>query len=166
MLIFLLLCFSLHFSHYSVSSAHWYLAVICFPGLEGPSVEPNPHYQPQSQTQASSPSELGSSVLNEGGMEEPSPHTEPLSFNPEDVNSEAEGQDVSRSSIPSCPHRAPEHSCTHSQRVNGQIQSHFTGNCYRRIWSMSWRLSISVSKVLITVSFRFVRCFAKNQRVL
>ncbi|XP_029984460.1 sentrin-specific protease 6 isoform X2 [Sphaeramia orbicularis] len=26
-------------------SAHWYLAVICFPGLEGPVLEPNPLYQ-------------------------------------------------------------------------------------------------------------------------
>ncbi|XP_039527472.1 sentrin-specific protease 6 isoform X2 [Pimephales promelas] len=28
-------------------SAHWYLAVICFPGLEKAHVEPNPLYQPQ-----------------------------------------------------------------------------------------------------------------------
>ncbi|XP_036405871.1 sentrin-specific protease 6 isoform X1 [Megalops cyprinoides] len=28
-------------------SAHWYLAVICFPGLEGPRFEPNPLYQAQ-----------------------------------------------------------------------------------------------------------------------
>ncbi|XP_017308685.2 sentrin-specific protease 6 isoform X6 [Ictalurus punctatus] len=115
-------------------SAHWYLAVICFPGLEGPCMEPNPHYQPQtqSQAQASSPSEIGSSVLSEGGIEEPSPHTEPLSFNPEEVNTEAEGQDVSHSSMPSCPHRPPEHSCTHNQRVNGQVQSHYT-DALRRI---------------------------------
>ncbi|XP_060770007.1 sentrin-specific protease 6 isoform X5 [Neoarius graeffei] len=113
-------------------SAHWYLAVICFPGLKRPCIEPNPLYQPQtqSQAQASSPSELGSSVLSEGGIEEPSPHTEPLSFNPEEVNTEAEGQDISHSSMPSCPHRPPEHSCEHScalnQRVNGQVQSHYT----------------------------------------
>ncbi|XP_034158023.2 sentrin-specific protease 6 isoform X4 [Pangasianodon hypophthalmus] len=114
-------------------SAHWYLAVICFPGLEGPCMEPNPQYQPQtqSQAQASSPSELGSSVLSEGGTEEPSPHTEPLSFNPEEGNTEAEGQDVSHSSIPSCPHRPQEHSCTHSQRVNGQVQSHYTDGLQR-----------------------------------
>ncbi|XP_053501519.1 sentrin-specific protease 6 isoform X6 [Ictalurus furcatus] len=115
-------------------SAHWYLAVICFPGLEGPCMEPNPHYQPQtqSQAQASSPSEIGSSVLSEGGIEEPSPHTEPLSFNPEEVNTEAEGQDVSHSSMPSCPHRPPDHTCTHNQRVNGQVQSHYT-DALRRI---------------------------------
>lgn len=131
MLTIFLLHFSVHFSR-----AHWYLAVICFPGLEGPCMEPNPHYQPQtqSQAQASSPSEIGSSILSEGGIEEPSPHTEPLSFNPEEVNTEAEGQDVSHSSMPSCPHRPPEHSCTHNQRVNGQVQSHYTGECSRRIW--------------------------------
>lgn len=131
MLTIFLLHFSVHFSR-----AHWYLAVICFPGLEGPCMEPNPHYQPQtqSQAQASSPSEIGSSVLSEGGIEEPSPHTEPLSFNPEEVNTEAEGQDISHSSMPSCPHRPPEHSCTHNQRVNGQVQSHYTGECSRRIW--------------------------------
>ncbi|KAF7694379.1 sentrin-specific protease 6 isoform X3 [Silurus meridionalis] len=103
-------------------SAHWYLAVICFPGLEGPCMEPNPQYQPQ----ASSPSELGSSVLSEGGIEEPSPHTEPLCFSSEEVSTDAEGPDASNSSVPSCPLRPPEHSCTLSQRVNGQVQSHFT----------------------------------------
>ncbi|TSL47581.1 Sentrin-specific protease 6 [Bagarius yarrelli] len=109
-------------------SAHWYLAVICFPGLDGPCIEPNPRYQPQtqSQTQAPPPSELGNSILNETGLEEPSPHTEPLSFNSEEGNTEAEGQDVSCSSVPPCSHRASEHSSIHSQRVNGQIQSHYT----------------------------------------
>lgn len=128
------------FLHFPLGRAHWYLAVICFPGLEGPCIEPNPLYQPQtqSQAQASSPSELGSSVLSEGGIEEPSPHTEPLSFNPEEVSTEAEVQDVSHSSMPSCPHRPPEHSCTPSQRVNGQVQSHYTGERYRRNGSTWW----------------------------
>lgn len=125
------------FLHFPLSRAHWYLAVICFPGLEGSCVEPNPHYQPQSQAQASSPSELGSSVLSEGGIEEPSPHTEPISFNPEEVNTEAEGQDVSHSGMPACPHRPPEHSCALSQRVNGQVQSHYTGEYYR-IVQIEW----------------------------
>lgn len=122
---------TVRFVHFPLSRAHWYLAVICFPGLEGPCIEPNPQYQPQmqSQAQASSPSELGSSVLSEGGMEEPSPHTEPISFNPEEVNTEADGEDVSHLGMPSCPLRAPEHSCAHSQRVNGQVQSHYTGEC-------------------------------------
>lgn len=127
-----------------LSRAHWYLAVICFPGLEGPCIKPNPHYQPQthSQTQSSSPSELGSSVLSEGGVEEPSPHTEPISFNSEEVSSEAEGQDASHSGMPSCPHRAAEHRCPHSQRVNGQVQSHYTGEGYRKTCSThdeEWR---------------------------
>ncbi|TRY59152.1 hypothetical protein DNTS_032401 [Danionella cerebrum] len=33
-------------------SAHWYLAVICFPGLECPQLEPNPLYQPQTSLQS------------------------------------------------------------------------------------------------------------------
>ncbi|XP_051510665.1 sentrin-specific protease 6 isoform X3 [Myxocyprinus asiaticus] len=33
-------------------SAHWYLAIICFPGLEGVHMEPNPLYQPATQTQS------------------------------------------------------------------------------------------------------------------
>ncbi|XP_059211803.1 sentrin-specific protease 6 isoform X2 [Centropristis striata] len=38
-------------------SAHWYLAVICFPGLSGPLFEPNPLYQ--SQLSGPEPSEEG-----------------------------------------------------------------------------------------------------------
>ncbi|KAM9496402.1 sentrin-specific protease 6 isoform 4-T4 [Clarias gariepinus] len=115
-------------------SAHWYLAVICFPGLEGPCLEPNPHYQPltQSQNPASSPSEFGSSILSEGGIEEPSPHTEPLSFNPDEVITEGqEGQDACHSSMPVCPHRAADHSCAHGQRINGQVQSNYTDGLQR-----------------------------------
>ncbi|XP_035278316.1 sentrin-specific protease 6 isoform X3 [Anguilla anguilla] len=36
-------------------SAHWYLAVICFPGLEGPQYEPNPLYQAPGTAPAAGP---------------------------------------------------------------------------------------------------------------
>lgn len=94
-------------------SAHWYLAVICFPGLDGPQYETNPQYQPQ--TQSSSSPEL---FTSDNGMEEPSPHTEPISFSQDDSTEEdgtSENQ-VSRSSVPSCPHRHPEH----GHRLNGK----------------------------------------------
>lgn len=37
-------------------SAHWFLAVICFPGLEKPIYEANPHYQENVSTQVKSSS--------------------------------------------------------------------------------------------------------------
>ncbi|XP_050960447.1 sentrin-specific protease 6 isoform X3 [Labeo rohita] len=49
-------------------SAHWYLAIICFPGLEKPHVEPNPLYQPQTQAQSTA---VSSSPPADGGSEEP-----------------------------------------------------------------------------------------------
>ncbi|KTF92303.1 hypothetical protein cypCar_00024464 [Cyprinus carpio] len=52
-------------------SAHWYLAIICFPGLEKAHVEPNPLYQPQTQAYStavsSSPAaDRGSDELDDG----------------------------------------------------------------------------------------------------
>ncbi|CAL8312214.1 unnamed protein product [Lota lota] len=43
-------------------SAHWYLAVICFPGLQGPQFQPNPSYQapPTNHTHSTDPSPLQS----------------------------------------------------------------------------------------------------------
>ncbi|XP_027828092.1 sentrin-specific protease 6 isoform X3 [Ovis aries] len=38
-------------------AAHWFLAVVCFPGLEKPKYEPNPHYHENTVTQKSSPVE-------------------------------------------------------------------------------------------------------------
>ncbi|NWX16143.1 SENP6 protease, partial [Aegotheles bennettii] len=38
-------------------AAHWFLAVICFPGLEKPKYEPNPHYHENATTLKSSPSD-------------------------------------------------------------------------------------------------------------
>lgn len=45
------------------SSAHWYLAIICFPGLEKARVEPNPLYQPQTQAHSTA-------VSTDGGSDE------------------------------------------------------------------------------------------------
>ncbi|NXD70285.1 SENP6 protease, partial [Eolophus roseicapillus] len=42
-------------------AAHWFLAVICFPGLEKPKYEPNPHYHENAATQLRSPSSDGES---------------------------------------------------------------------------------------------------------
>ncbi|XP_062857945.1 sentrin-specific protease 6 isoform X2 [Trichomycterus rosablanca] len=109
-------------------SAHWYLAVICFPGLEGPHHKPNPLYQPQSQseTQTSSLSKPGSAGLCKEDVAEPSPHTEPISFSPDDENSEGDGlgEQGSQSSMPPAPRRHPEHVSTHCHRVNGQVKGH------------------------------------------
>uniref|UniRef100_A0A8C6QTL0 SUMO/sentrin specific peptidase 6 n=1 Tax=Nannospalax galili TaxID=1026970 RepID=A0A8C6QTL0_NANGA len=38
-------------------SAHWFLAVVCFPGLEKPKYEPNPHYHENAAVQKSSTAE-------------------------------------------------------------------------------------------------------------
>ncbi|XP_068259970.1 sentrin-specific protease 6 isoform X2 [Nyctibius grandis] len=40
-------------------AAHWFLAVICFPGLEKPKYEPNPHYHENAATQTKSSSSDG-----------------------------------------------------------------------------------------------------------
>ncbi|XP_026147427.1 sentrin-specific protease 6-like isoform X1 [Carassius auratus] len=45
-------------------SAHWYLAIICFPGLEKAHVEPNPLYQPQTLVSTSPPTDGGSDELD------------------------------------------------------------------------------------------------------
>ncbi|NWS73718.1 SENP6 protease, partial [Crotophaga sulcirostris] len=42
-------------------AAHWFLAVICFPGLEKPKYEPNPHYHENAATQIKSSSSDGES---------------------------------------------------------------------------------------------------------
>ncbi|XP_064303852.1 sentrin-specific protease 6 isoform X4 [Phalacrocorax carbo] len=42
-------------------AAHWFLAVICFPGLEKPRYEPNPHYHENATTQIKSASSDGES---------------------------------------------------------------------------------------------------------
>ncbi|KFV07918.1 Sentrin-specific protease 6, partial [Pterocles gutturalis] len=42
-------------------AAHWFLAVICFPGLEKPKHEPNPHYHENAATQIKSSSSDGES---------------------------------------------------------------------------------------------------------
>ncbi|KFQ69691.1 Sentrin-specific protease 6, partial [Phaethon lepturus] len=42
-------------------AAHWFLAVICFPGLEKPKYEPNPHYHENATTQTKSSSSDGES---------------------------------------------------------------------------------------------------------
>ncbi|XP_076872471.1 sentrin-specific protease 6 isoform X2 [Brachyhypopomus gauderio] len=108
-------------------SAHWYLAVICFPGLEGVHLEPNPLYQPRGSAPASAPASAppSSSAMGDGGPEVPSPHTEPLTFSQGDLSSEGEGLCESRTcpaNMPSCPRRPPEHPCPHGRELNGQVK--------------------------------------------
>ncbi|XP_066532913.1 sentrin-specific protease 6 isoform X2 [Hoplias malabaricus] len=118
-------------------SAHWYLAVICFPGLEGMHVEPNPEFQPHppSQPRGSAPptAQLGSTVMREGSLEEPSPHTEPLSFNQFEVNEEGESLCEHLVSMPPCVHNPTDHSCAHGQGVNGhvKVQPQYTDALHR-----------------------------------
>lgn len=113
--------------------AHWYLAVICFPGLERLQIEPNPLYQPQSSSQprgSALPSgQLRSSVMGEGGTEEPSPHTEPISFNQFEGNGEGEALCEHSAGMPPCAHKSTEHTCGHGHGINGQgkVQPHYTG---------------------------------------
>nr|XP_020475099.1 sentrin-specific protease 6 [Monopterus albus] len=62
-------------------SAHWYLAVICFPGLEGPVFEPNPLYQDS----------LPASTTSDPQSEENIPdHCRPLSPDGDDLDSSSE----------------------------------------------------------------------------
>uniref|UniRef100_A0A671LI49 SUMO specific peptidase 6a n=1 Tax=Sinocyclocheilus anshuiensis TaxID=1608454 RepID=A0A671LI49_9TELE len=52
-------------------SAHWYLAIICFPGLEKAHVEPNPLYQPQTKAYSTA---VSSSPAADGGLDELDDH--------------------------------------------------------------------------------------------
>ncbi|KAI4888437.1 hypothetical protein NFI96_012616 [Prochilodus magdalenae] len=115
-------------------SAHWYLAVICFPGLEAAQMEPNPLYQPPPPSQprgnASSSAPLGNTILEEGGLDEPSPHTEPISFNQFEVNTEGEALCEHPASMPPCSHKPTEHCAL---TINGQVktQPHYTNALHR-----------------------------------
>uniref|UniRef100_A0A8B9LD28 Sentrin-specific protease 6 n=1 Tax=Astyanax mexicanus TaxID=7994 RepID=A0A8B9LD28_ASTMX len=120
-------------------SAHWYLAVICFPGLDGIQVEPNPLYQAQpsshSRTSVPSSAQLGNSFMAEGGLEEPSPHTEPISFSKFELNAEGEAlseHSESQANLPPCAHRPSELTCGPGHGINGQVQPHYT-DALRRI---------------------------------
>lgn len=55
-------------------SAHWYLAVICFPGLESPQVEPNPLYQPQTAVSSSPPTDGASEQRDQFSQNTAGPH--------------------------------------------------------------------------------------------
>ncbi|XP_067239647.1 sentrin-specific protease 6 isoform X1 [Chanodichthys erythropterus] len=67
-------------------SAHWYLAIICFPGLEKAHVEPNPLYQPQAPVHSTA---VSSSPPTDGGSDElvdNSQHTAVLHRSAAEVN--------------------------------------------------------------------------------
>lgn len=66
-------------------SAHWYLAVICFPGLEGPVYEQNPLYQGQLPAPSSSSSSC--EPPSEDGVPD---HCRPLSPDREGLDSSAD----------------------------------------------------------------------------
>lgn len=106
--------------------AHWYLAVICFPGLDGPQHKPNPLYKPQSQSESQS----SSSSKCKRDPEQPSPHTEPISFSSEEERVEGDGLSGQESPILTT-HRHLKHINTHRHRVNGQLKasSHYAGEC-------------------------------------
>ncbi|XP_034018509.1 sentrin-specific protease 6 isoform X2 [Thalassophryne amazonica] len=70
-------------------SAHWYLAVICFPGLEGPQYEPNPLYNPFPAPPTDAPSE--DSIPD---------HCRPLSPDEPDNSSEQPSPGVPEASTP------------------------------------------------------------------
>ncbi|XP_056337174.1 sentrin-specific protease 6 isoform X1 [Danio aesculapii] len=55
-------------------SAHWYLAVICFPGLESAQVEPNPLYQPQTAVSSSLPTDGASEERDQFSQNTAVPH--------------------------------------------------------------------------------------------
>lgn len=119
----------------SPSRAHWYLAVICFPGLEGPKLEPNPLYQPASQTHAHAVSRgsptldrqqpsLAQDALTTSGPTNPSP---PPSVAPVACPAGPAAASHQHKAMPVCPHLAQETTCSHN--INGQlkVQPQYTG---------------------------------------
>ncbi|XP_029902980.1 sentrin-specific protease 6 isoform X2 [Myripristis murdjan] len=79
-------------------SAHWYLAVICFPGLQGPEYEPNPLYQGAFASSAPSSAPAADGAADENMLD----HCRPLSPDREDVAGS------SRHSSPGVPEASAE----------------------------------------------------------
>uniref|UniRef100_A0AAY4CMD5 Ubiquitin-like protease family profile domain-containing protein n=1 Tax=Denticeps clupeoides TaxID=299321 RepID=A0AAY4CMD5_9TELE len=102
-------------------SAHWYLAVICFPGLEGPETEPNPHYRPPAQPSSPAPST---------GREESLAPSNPPVFDCTESCLEANHQPRGG---PACPRMTQEASCASQHGVNDQnnIQPQYTDGLHR-----------------------------------
>ncbi|XP_076129471.1 sentrin-specific protease 6 isoform X1 [Alosa pseudoharengus] len=105
-------------------SAHWYLAVICFPGLEGPKLEPNPLYQPPSQAvnrvspvlDREHPSSVREAPTSAPAAPSPPHSGAPVACPLGPAN--AAGQQ--HKAVPVCPHLAQETGCGHS--INGQLK--------------------------------------------
>lgn len=107
-------------------SAHWYLAVICFPGLEGAKVEPNPHYQPNaSQTPANnrvSPAidREHPAVLGRENLTTPANPSPPNAHLGSCLASPVPTHSPQHKSSPVCPHLAPDTSCGGGHGINGR----------------------------------------------
>ncbi|XP_031436996.1 sentrin-specific protease 6 isoform X2 [Clupea harengus] len=107
-------------------SAHWYLAVICFPGLEGPKLEPNPSYQPQSQTTGAV--SRGSPALErdhhssarEAPTSAPATPSPPLSTAPVACPAGPAAANHQHKAVPVCRHLAQDTNC--SPGINGQLK--------------------------------------------
>lgn len=123
----------------SPSRAHWYLAVICFPGLEGPKLEPNPLYQPASQAHTHAQTHAvsrGSPTLD---RPQPSSAQDALTTSgPANPSPPPSGAAVAcpagpaaashqHKAMPVCPHMAQDTNCSNS--INGQlkVQPQYTG---------------------------------------
>lgn len=140
----------------SPSRAHWYLAVICFPGLEGPKLEPNPLYQPQAQAQTQTQAQahahgisrgsptldrlqpsLAQDALVPSGPANPSP---PPSVAPVACPAGPAAASHQHKAMPLCPHLPQDNSCSHN--INGQlkVQPQYTGKTEPLGQRVTWRM--------------------------
>lgn len=124
--------------------AHWYLAVICFPGLQGPQFVANPLYQaPESApgpTQAApqgSPPDHCRPLSPEPDhfeplspdREEPMAPSEKLSLSATEASSGGHSHNEQPKGVSTCPNGGQEAPKTSGARVNGQgnAQPQYTG---------------------------------------
>ncbi|XP_020310528.1 sentrin-specific protease 6 isoform X1 [Oncorhynchus kisutch] len=129
-------------------SAHWYLAVICFPGLQGPQFVANPLFQaPESApgpTQAApqgSPPDHCRPLSPEPDhfeplspdREEPVTPSEKLSLSATEASSGGHSHSEQPKGVSTCPNGGQEPPKTSGARVNGQVsaQPQYTDGLHR-----------------------------------
>ncbi|KAG9347400.1 hypothetical protein JZ751_004967 [Albula glossodonta] len=120
-------------------SAHWFLAVICFPGLEGPQYEPNPLYQAPGTAPASAAVEEGDEEAEAKAVGQQSSANEEAEGRPErlpstptpttDTSSESDSNSEQAQGASSTSDRATEAQA--GQNGRSSAQPHYTDGLHR-----------------------------------
>ncbi|XP_029589859.1 sentrin-specific protease 6 isoform X2 [Salmo trutta] len=119
-------------------SAHWYLAVICFPGMQGPQFEPNPLCQAPGLAQTQSapqgrPPDHCRPLSPEPDYCEPLAPSEKLSLSATEASSEGHSHSKQPKGASTCPNGGQVPPKTSLDRVNGLVnaQPQYTDGLHR-----------------------------------